>query len=243
MGEPATKASAPMTGAFDLFSKSKELVTKNLQVFGILYILPLLGSLSSLFGDNNSTTYNPSTSPYGGTANPLTTAQGVGFMGFGLSMLLVIIIIGIVVGGIYNTLLVAAELEAAKGKTLTLSGVWNSAKPFIFRMIGLTFVMGIVIFLGFLLFIVPGFFMIRRYFLAPFYLVDQNLSISEAMNRSAVESKPFASAIWGVIGVIVLLSLVGIIPVIGAVISLILTALYSVAPAMRYFEIKKAKAA
>jgi len=90
-----------------------------------------------------------------------------------------------------------------------------------------------------LLLIVPGVIAIRRYFLAPYLMLDKDLSIREAMKQSAALSKPYSGSIWGIIGVIVLLSLPSIIPVIGWAVSFVLMLLYSVAPALRYQELKK----
>jgi hypothetical protein len=59
------------------------------------------------------------------------------------------------------------------------------------------------------------------------------------MKQSAAATKPFSGAIWGIIGVYILLSLPGFIPLIGGLVSIALTTLYSVAPALRYYELSK----
>ena len=79
--------------------------------------------------------------------------------------------------------------------------------------------------------------MLKRYILAPYFLVDKNLGIMEAMNQSAEASKKYSSALWGLIGVTFLISLPGIIPVLGAIVSALLGIAYYCAPAVRYREV------
>jgi uncharacterized membrane protein len=130
------------------------------------------------------------------------------------------------------------ELRTANGKKPTLGELWLQTKKYGPRLFGLGFVVGLYVLLGFIMLIVPGLIFIRRYFLSAYVLMDQDVSISEAMKISAEMTKPYSGSIWGIIGVSILLSLTGVIPVIGWVISLVLSALYSVAPALRYYELK-----
>jgi uncharacterized membrane protein len=97
--------------------------------------------------------------------------------------------------------------------------------------------MSLIIGVGFLLLIVPGLFLLRRYILAPYFLVDKELSINEALNQSAAFSKKYSGAVWGLIGVTILISLLGIIPVLGGIASAILGIAYYCAPALRYKEV------
>jgi hypothetical protein len=59
------------------------------------------------------------------------------------------------------------------------------------------------------------------------------------MDQSAALSKANTGAIWGVIGVMFLIGLANIVPIIGGLIAFIFGALYSVAPALRYQQLKK----
>ena len=81
--------------------------------------------------------------------------------------------------------------------------------------------------------------MLRRYFLAPYVMLDTNCGIKEAMDKSATMSKPYSRAIWGVIGVMLLIGFINVIPYIGWMVAFVLGMLYSVAPALRYQELKK----
>jgi uncharacterized membrane protein len=96
---------------------------------------------------------------------------------------------------------------------------------------------------GLILLIVPGFIMLRRYLLSGYYLVDQNLSIREAMRRSAASSKPAAGYIWGIVGVQALFSvgsaILGLLPGgIGAFVADAVILLVCFLPALRYVELR-----
>lgn len=132
-------------------------------------------------------------------------------------------------------------LHAAKGETVRLEDAFSKETYSKFwRLLGLVIVVGLVIFLGILAFIVPGIIFIRRYLLSPYYLMDRNMSIGEAMKASASESKQFSMAVYGVLGVSLLIGLISVFGLPGLILSAILSVLYTTAPAIRYLEIKKA---
>lgn len=217
-----TKSKNGFTGALDLFKPSKQAVLKNLTVFLLIIFLPgFLTYLGDLVNGQSSFTFNT----YFKSAESDNSA--------GLFYLL---------GGLLGILLLPAgsylELLASKGKDLSVSEAINGSLKYFWRIIGLVIVSIIIIALGFLLLIVPGLIAIQRLFLAPYFLINQDLSIKEALRASSEASKNHAGAIWGIIGVFILLSLTGFIPLVGGILSGILITLYSCAPAMRYLEFK-----
>ena len=115
----------------------------------------------------------------------------------------------------------------------------QTGRQFALRLVGLGLCAGVLILLGLLLFIVPGIFMYKRYILAPYYLIDKNLGVFEAMRQSTADSKEFSDPIWGLVGVTSLLAFVGLLPLIGFLTS-IGQLLYCFAPAKRYDEVQKA---
>jgi hypothetical protein len=70
-------------------------------------------------------------------------------------------------------------------------------------------------------------------------MIDKNLSIGDALNKSAELSKRNTGAVWGLFGVMLLIGLIGIVPFIGGLVSFVLGSLYSVAPALRYQQLKQ----
>lgn len=147
-------------------------------------------------------------------------------------------------GGILSLIFLApsiyAETRAAGGHDITLSESFNKGFRFFWRALGLVILVGLVIGLGLIAFIVPGVIFLRRYILSPYYLVDRDLGILEAMRLSAQETKPFSGSIYGILGVLLLIGLLNIFGVVGTIASAVLGILYSLAFPIRYFEVKKA---
>ena len=220
-----------LTGSFELFKKSKEVVMNNLSTFGVLLLIPLITNLLTMFGSDAD-------------KKPLGSANyGMNLSGATLGLGAGLVIVIIVANFISSLMLNGASLEATGGKKPTLSEVWPYVPKFAARTVGLAFAVGFMVLIGFLALIVPGLIMIRRYFLAQYVMIDQDLSIGEAMKESARISKPHSGSVWGIIGVTIVLSIAGIIPVVGWIAAFVLTSLYAVAPAMRYRELKKLEGA
>ena len=72
-------------------------------------------------------------------------------------------------------------------------------------------------------------------------MLDEKLGVRDSMHRSAELSKLNPGSVWGIIGVMLLIGLVNIIPILGGLASFALGGLYSVAPALRYQQLKKLK--
>ena len=138
-----------------------------------------------------------------------------------------------------------AQLRSSQGKTIDFTQAVKQSLHYFWRMIGLWIVLAIVIGVGFLLLIVPGLFMIRRYILSPYYLLDRDMKIFDAMKASATDSKTFSGAIWGLIGVDFLLAVVLLVltALLGArleIVGLLVYYTYYCAPSIRYLQIKRA---
>lgn len=206
--------------AFSLFSKSYDLVVRYWQMFALLSVLPFLSLLGNSKAENREFDFPP----------------------ISVNLIIAVALFGVVfavIALIIQVMTTSLELEVGKGKTPDLTFLWNVAKKFWLRQLGLYIVIGLTVLGGLILLIVPGFIMLRRYFLAPYVMLDKDLSISDSMRRSADLSKPYGGSIWGIIGVSILLSFPSIIPRVGAYIAFILALFYSVAPALRYLELKK----
>ncbi len=215
--------------SFSLFTKSKNLVMQNLNTFGLVFLLPFLTGLFSSIRTSNDTSFGDravGSANYGFSATSLGLGAGIGLI------IAVLYILVTIMSYVLNS-------ETAKGSKPTLSELWPFVKKFGWRLIGLAIVTALVVIAGLIALIVPGLIFIRRYILAPYVMLDKDLSITESMKESSRISKPFSGSVWGIIGVTILLSLPGVIPVVGFVVSFILTTLYAVAPALRYQELKK----
>ena len=226
-----------IVSAFDLFGKSFEAVKRNINTFSVLWLLPLMSMLGSTLWERSNRSEQDQWASLGGLFNfaGLPRSAVVSMVSFGIILFIIMFVLTLFI----QAMTYALQLEAANGKTPGFDFLWQQAKKYWFRLFGLSLVVGVLMILGFLLLIVPGLIVLRRYFLAPYILIDKDLSISQAMEESAKLTKPNSRAIWGVIGVSILLALPSIIPVVGPIIAFLLGAAYSVAPALRYEELKK----
>lgn len=237
---PRSSSPLNLPGAFQLFRPSKDLVLKNIWIFGPLYAVPLVFSLHSWLWSPIPSAHHHWTDRFdsfssGWSFSPSSTYALSALIGFSIFWLLFVLVIGTVV----QIMSQAAQLEASENKALHFQRLWNVVKELGWRMFGLYMMIFLFVFVGLILLIIPGLIMMRRYFLAPYIMLDEKCSVKEAMVRSASMTKPFAGSIWGIIGVMVLIDLTGVIPFVGNLVAVALGALYSVAPALRYQQLKR----
>ena len=234
--KPKARRGSPLylPSAFDLFKPSRDLVLDNLHVFGWLFALPLIfwvhswlwtpaagGHFWNRFTDANYSWTFPS-------------SYNAAFIGFSILWF----VIAIAAGTIVQIMSQKAQLEVSSGKRPELGELWTFVKLRWLSMLKIyVSVIGITL-LGFVL-IIPRFIFLRRYFLAPYVMIEKNCSVKEAMRRSADLSRTNTGSVWGVIGVLFLIDLLGILPLIGSLASFAVGSLYSVAPALRYQQLKK----
>lgn len=229
-----------MPSAFDLFTPSKELVLKNIWIFGPLYAVPLIFYIHSWIWSplpNQHVRFWQHSSGFssGWPGGPWPSYLTFTFIGFSILWFLIIAFIGTVA----QIMSQAAQLDAAENKPLDFKDLWAVVKKMGWRLLGLYIVMGVSIAIGLILLVIPGLILIRRFFLAPYIMIEKNQGIMDSLNESAQFSKINTGAIWGVIGVMFLIGLANIIPIIGGLASFVFGSLYSVAPALRYQQLKK----
>lgn len=204
-----------LPSAFSLFRPSFEALMVNVWTFLCLLLVPIaLLTIMNVFGED------------------LKAGASTG------SQLVPVVLL---LGGIVSLLLAPAipyvQIQSVRGNEVTVGEAVQAGLAKFWRFYGLSLLVALYIIGGFLLLIVPGFFMIKRYLLAAFYLYDQDLKIMEAMNKSAEDSRKVPGAIWGVIGVHVLLSMLSALPVL-MLVSAFFSVMYYCAPAVRYTQIR-----
>ena len=237
---PRSGSPLHLPGAFELWQPSKDLVLKNIWIFGPLYALPLIFGIHQWIwspGPNQASHWWNHTSSFGSgwPGSPLPSFDTSIFIGFSLLWLIFVL----VAGTIASVMTQAAQLDAIEHKPLDFQDLWKVVKELGLRMLGLYLVMGVLIGIGLLLLIVPGLILARRYFLAPYVMLEKKCSIREALDGSAALTGKNPGSIWGIFGVMFIISLIGAVPLIGGLASFIAGALYSIAPALRYQQLKK----
>ena len=234
---PVAAAGNRPVSAFDLFPKSANVIWSNIVTFIILAIPSVaVGAIYFVTVMNTTKNLETTTSSYtnGAFSASASTSTNTG-LGVGVIItLLLMVVVGIVSSALFEV----ALLRASEGKKITVPGVWNEGKNYILRLAGLQIVTSILTGLASLLLIIPGFIVFRRLSLASYALIDKNLGIGEAMQKSAEITKPFSGYIYSVLGVSILLYLVIIVPILGWIAAPILMGLYSAAFALRYQELK-----
>jgi len=236
------RAGSPLNlpSAWQLFKPSKNIVLKNIWIFGPLYVVPLIFSLHSWLwspspaqGQHWTDRFDSFSS--GWSFAPFSAYTWSAFIGLTVLWLSFVIIAGTIAQIMAQT----AQLDAVEGKRLDFQDLWKVVKEIGWRMLGLYLVVGLCIVIGLILFIIPGLIMIRRYFLSSYVMIDRRCGIREAMDGSDSLTKKHPRAIFGILGVMILFSLVAIVPFVGSLVAFILGALYSVAPALRYQQLKR----
>ncbi|HET6864178.1 MAG TPA: hypothetical protein VFH37_03210 [Candidatus Saccharimonadales bacterium] len=226
--------------AFELFTPSKEIVLNNIWIFGPLYAVPLIFYIHSWIWSplpHQSVhwwQHSDNLSP-GWTGSTLPTYLTFLVVGFSLLWFIIIFAIGTIV----QIMSQAAQLDAVEKKPLDFQDLWKIVKELGWRMFGLYITLAVIVVVGLLLLVIPGLIMIRRYIFAPFIMLEKKTGIRESLDRSADLSRLNTGSVWGLLGVMFLISLVNIVPIIGGLASFALGALYSVAPALRYQQLKQ----
>lgn len=136
--------------------------------------------------------------------------------------------------------LTVTQLKSAADTKLSFEQAVRQGLGYFWRLLGLFILSAILICVGFLLLIVPGLFALQRLLLAPYFLVDKNIGVIEAMRRSNAAAKKYSGAVWGVVGILIAINLLGLIPVVGWIVGTALSIMYLCAPALRYMQIARA---
>lgn len=131
-------------------------------------------------------------------------------------------------------------LAGSNGKKLSLEdALRKAANPMLLlQFIAVSLVIYFGVALGFLLLIVPGILILPRLVLAPYYLIDRNLSIGDALSTAWHESKGITGPVWGIIGVYILMGLLAL-TIIGAPFSIYLIFMYSASLTILYQYVTK----
>lgn len=133
------------------------------------------------------------------------------------------------------------QIRATKGQPPTALDCYRRGLPYFWRIIGFEIWYSVLLLVGLVLLIVPGLVVLNRYFLTPFYIVDQNLGLGPAMSASRADAEHAAGYIWGTVGVLVafaiLASIVSYIALIGVILSAFVALMYLFGPVLRYREV------
>lgn len=223
-----TSAPRTLQPSSQLLQSSFPLLREHYVAVMYLFLLPgLVTALGSILaGDGNVLLHAASLSP-----QQLT----------GIAILLLGIIWQLLTAGPVTYFL----LRTVDTKVDTLGDYYRHGWRYSWRVAIYYLAFALLVTAGLILFIVPGLIAIRRYALGGYYIVDNNVTVAEAFRLSAVDSKPFSGAIWGVIGLQVLIYLAAAVVqstfnYVGIILGQFITCSYIFLLVLRYREIKPA---
>lgn len=215
-----------LTPSWDLAGQSIRLVRSHFTPF--IYIVLLPGLLYSLGGILAGSFVTPDGQLNIANLNPL----GLGLIG--LAALWMLLNLGPATH---------LELSATKEKPQLIRDYYKTGLKDTPKLAVLYLLTGLAVIVGLLAFIVPGIIAIRMFILAPYYMVDKQLPIIESMKTAARNTKPFSGAVWGVIGVQIAISFAaaftGALPVLGIVLSQLITYTVTFLLVLRYRTIER----
>lgn len=158
-----------------------------------------------------------------------------------------VFLIVLAIGGFWRLIVTPASLvlgyKAVRGGDDHPWTYFKDSWHYFWRLWGLEIVVGLVILAGLIALIVPGLIFARRYILSPYFLIENDCGIFEAMRLSSKKGKPFAGYIWGSFGVMFVVtlsaSIVGSFDYIGVLIGPIISLIYFFGFSLRQQEISK----
>lgn len=224
-----------LSGAFELFGQSYQIIKRNFEVFMVLFSIGALVALWDTLGRYVDSERKRDWKDFAfnflsGSSSDSGVFNSGGFM----------LIIGIL--AVVATLLITiGSLRAAQGHKISLGGLWRELVDgwLWLKLIVSMVLVGLFFLAGIILLIVPGIILIWRLFFVEYILIDQKTGIEEAFRRSWRMTRGFFGPIFAVILVAVIFALTTILPVFGPIIAFVLGSIYTVAPALRYQELKK----
>lgn len=133
--------------------------------------------------------------------------------------------------------LVLLQLKAVRRQAVDIGAIFSSGLRYFWRYLLLGLLVGLILLGSLLLLIVPFFIVLPRVVLAPYFLIDRNLDVIDALRASNEAYKQY-HGVWGVLGVTALIGLASIVPVIGFLLTTVIEFAYTPAFAIRYEQIR-----
>lgn len=152
-----------------------------------------------------------------------------------------VILLLIVIGCILLPAITIAQIESARGNKISVTETLERSKGLFLSYIVLMIIVGLAIVIGFLFFAIPGLLAMFFFSLSGYILVDKKVSSIEAIKGSFELVKSKWQWVAALFIVQLALSLIGCIPFIGWILSLVLSIAYFCLPAVVYTKISTGK--
>jgi hypothetical protein len=216
-----------------IFKESAQAVRRNLSLFIFLNTITILGTAWDIGSDIGGKSSN-----YSWGQNFIHSFSNTGS---GAKMSTWLILLLLLAGIFLYLILEVVAVLAARHQNVKFSEAWEVFRTKWWKIILAELLFFIIVGVGLIALIVPGLYLLSRLAIWPLIVIDQDVSIAQALNRSWELTKGRAWIVFTTAFLALILSLPSLIPVIGPIIATILTIAYSVALPIRYFELKREK--
>lgn len=114
---------------------------------------------------------------------------------------------GLAAGAFIQAAIITIYFASLKGDQLTFNGAVNYGFNRLLPLLGLLIVVDVILIVSFVLLIVPFFLILPRIYIAPFFLIYNDCTISEALAASWHLTRGHSGEVYGIIGINLLLGL------------------------------------
>lgn len=136
--------------------------------------------------------------------------------------------------------LYAYSVGTMRNQEITYAQAWSAGKGRLVRFFLLELLKGLGIVAGFIFFIVPGVYLAYRWSMSEYVFIDNpDFGVTEVLSRSSELVKGRFWEIAGTYGAVALLSLVGVVPVVGWIFSILISPINSLTWAARYESLRR----
>lgn len=129
------------------------------------------------------------------------------------------------------------QLRSSRAEVAMAADEFAIGLPLIWRFTLVNLLIGLLAMAGTLLLIIPGLFVQQRFQLAPYFVLDKEMGVLQAMRASAALGRRYKRPLWSLAILMFVSRVIVFIPVAGIVLSPVLQILYAYAPAVRYIEV------
>ncbi|MBW3568952.1 hypothetical protein KY385_02365 [Candidatus Parcubacteria bacterium] len=219
--------------AFDLLKPSFEIVKRNWIAFTAVNILSLISTVIFIFYK-----FDYASKDIEGYLAP----EGV-VLDNRLALFILITLILFVISYYLFVMRTVLQVESTAGKKPSLGHLFEKAKKYWLRLLGVIIITGVIIVTGLILLIIPGIIAIGRLALAPYFMIDKDMGVIEAIKASNEVGKKYFWKVLAAVGVMFLIgigaALLDVVPVIGTLLGTLITIAFSLVVPLRYQQLKK----
>lgn len=146
-------------------------------------------------------------------------------------------ILSLITYSVFGVLLALEYLAGARAKRLPLGQVWQKAPALLYvKFFVVSIIVTAALVFSLFLLVVPFLFVLPRVLLVPYFLVDRNMGITEALRASWQAASGNSGKLWGIIGANIAMALL-IVTIIGIPFAVYFLFMYSAALPIAYLFI------